>query len=259
MRFDFSCRDLPLAFSIEIARSVQVLALPPISQYRPRDVSPQHGVIARFRRRAPVRLAADCTRNDALLRQHVNLDAKPNIVQQQQKRALIQYAAAHCDLGELTLATLGKFVAPGAVIAVETDQPRTRIDIQFLRYSGAKPKNSPTRREVHQLPFANVDIDCYEVADVLMDMLLHSVATIDTGTDLAEHLIPGAPDLRIQIAAQRSQVLVEATIAIARSHAEACGSIEIVTEPGGERTPSFPRRGRSTITLYMSSRMDVSG
>ncbi len=73
-----------------------------------------------------------------------------------------------------------------------------------------------------------------------MDVLLHSVAAIDTGTDLAEHLVPRAPDLRMQVATQRSQVLVEATIAIARSRAEPRRPVKIVTEPGGERVTSLP-------------------
>jgi hypothetical protein len=34
---------------------------------------------------------------------------------------------------------------------------------------------------------------------MLMDVLLHGIAPIDAGTDLAEHLVPRAPDLRMQI------------------------------------------------------------
>ncbi len=41
-----------------------------------------------------------------------------------------------------------------------------------------------------------------------MDVLLHGVAPIDAGADLAEHLVPRAPDLCVQVATQRSQVLV---------------------------------------------------
>jgi hypothetical protein len=61
---------------------------------------------------------------------------------------------------------------------------------------------------------------------MLVDVLLHGIAPIDTGTDLAEHLVPRAPNLCVQVAAIAS--------------------------------PSFPRRGRSTITLYLSSRIDSS-
>jgi hypothetical protein len=53
VRVDISCRDLPLAHCIEIARSVQMLALLAITRYRPRDVSPQHDVIPEVGRHAP--------------------------------------------------------------------------------------------------------------------------------------------------------------------------------------------------------------
>src|SRR5450631_3320668 len=148
VRSDFPYRDLPLVHSIEITGSVQMLALLPISQYRPRDVSAQHNVIPRFGRRAPVRLAVDDTFNKALLWQQVKLDAKPNVIQQQENRALIHNSAAHCDLRVISPAALGNFVAPGAIIPVETDQPRTGIDIQLLRYIGVAPKKAPTRRKV---------------------------------------------------------------------------------------------------------------
>jgi hypothetical protein len=182
-----------------------MLALLPISQYRPRDVSPQHNVITRFGRRAPVRLAVGDTFNEALLWQQVNLDAKQNVIQQQETRALIHNSAAHCDLRVISPAALGNFVAPRAIIPVETDQPRTWIDIQLLRYIGVAPKKSPTKRKVNQPPFANLDIDCDEVTNVLMDVLLHGIAPIDAGTDLAENLVPRAPDLRVQVATQWSQ------------------------------------------------------
>jgi hypothetical protein len=51
---------------------------------------------------------------------------------------------------------------------------------------------------------------------MLMDVLLHGIAPIDAGTDLAEHFAPRASDLGVQIATQRSEILIEFTIAVAR-------------------------------------------
>src|SRR5580700_458387 len=98
MRLDFSCRELPLAHCIEIAGSVKILALLQIGAHCPRDVAPQHHVIPRFRNHMLARLAVDDIFNEPFLWQHINLDAKPNIIQQQDKRALIHYATARFDL-----------------------------------------------------------------------------------------------------------------------------------------------------------------
>jgi hypothetical protein len=76
-------------------------------------------------------------------------------------------------------------MAPRTATLVETDQPRTRIDVQLLGYSGATTK-SPARRKINQSALANVYVYGDEVADVLMDVLLHGVAPIDAGTDFAE-------------------------------------------------------------------------
>src|SRR5450631_2745924 len=73
-----------------------------------------------------------------------------------------------------------------------------------------------------------------------MDVLLHGVAPIDTSTDLAEHLVPRAPNLCVQVATQRGQILVEVTITIARTHAVSHRPIKIVTEPSGDRVSLFP-------------------
>jgi hypothetical protein len=152
LRFDLSGRDLPLAYRIEIPRSVQMLALLPITRCRPRDVSPQHDVIPEIGRHFPMRLAVNDALDEALPWQLVGLDAKPNVIQQEQKRTPIHHAAAHRDLREFPLATLGNTVAPGAVISVETDQPGTRIDVQFLRYPRATPESSPSIRKINQPP-----------------------------------------------------------------------------------------------------------
>jgi hypothetical protein len=119
-------------------------------------------------------------------------------------------------------------VAPGAVIPVETDQPRTRIDVEFLRYPRATPESTPSIRKINQPSFAYADIDRDEVAYMLVNVLLHGIAPIDAGTDLAEHLAPRASNLRVQVAAQRREVLVEFTIAVARSHAESHRPVKIV-------------------------------
>jgi hypothetical protein len=153
-----------------------------------------------------------------------------NTSQQQTERAFIHHATAECNLGLFTLATLGNTTAPRTVILVETDQPRTRIDIQLLRYSGVHAEKAPPSCKVDQSALANINIYRDEVADVLMDVLLHGIAPIDTGTDLAEHLVPRAPNLREQVATQRSQVLVEASMAIARAHTESHLPIKIPTQ-----------------------------
>lgn len=69
-------------------------------------------------------------------------------------------------------------------------------------------------RKIDHSSLANPAIYRDEIADVLVDVLLHGVAPIDAGADLAEHLVPGAPQLRAQIASQRRQILVEAQAGI---------------------------------------------
>ncbi len=191
-------------------------------------MSSQYDVIPEVGSHAPLRIAVNHALDQALTGQHVGLDPKPNIIQQEQKREFIKYAAAHRDLCKLTPALLGNVVTPGAVIPVETDQPGTRIDVEFLRYSGVTLDKSPASGQVNESTFANADIDRDEVADMLMDVLLHGIAPIDAGTDLAEHFVPRAPDLRVQIASQRSEILVESTIAVPRPHTESHRPVKIV-------------------------------
>jgi hypothetical protein len=52
---------------------------------------------------------------------NINLDAKPDIIQQQEKRAFIHYTTADCDLGLYALAALGGAITPWTAILVETD------------------------------------------------------------------------------------------------------------------------------------------
>jgi len=189
---------------------------------------PQYDVIPEVGGHAPLRNAVNDALDQALPGQDVGLDPKPNIIQQQQKRTLIDDPAAHRDLCEFTPSLLGSVAAPGTVIPVSTDQPGTRIDIEFLRYAGGTRKKSPTRGQVNELAFANADIDCDEVADMLMNVLLHGIAPINAGTDLAERLVPRSPDLRVQIATQRSKVFVEFTMAVARSHTKSHRPFKIV-------------------------------
>src|SRR5271165_4054846 len=98
----------------------------------------------------------------------------------------------------------------------------------------------PVRRKIYQSAIANINIYRDEVADVLMDVLLHGVAPIDTSTDLAEYLVPRAPDLCAQEATQRGQVLVEGTITIARTLTESHRPIDVITESSGGRISTFP-------------------
>jgi hypothetical protein len=75
---------------------------------------------------------------------------------------------------------------------------------------------------------------------MLVDVLLHGIAPIDTGTDLAEHLVPRAPNLGVQVAAQRRQVFIEAAIAVPSTRAESLRPIQILTQPSGDRVSLFP-------------------
>ena len=183
----------------------------------------------RLRDHVPVGFAVDDTLNETLPWQDVNLDAKPDIIQQQKERAFVDDTTARCDLGLLTPAMLGSTVAPRTVILVCPDEPRTRIDIQLLRYPGVPPEKFPPSCKVNQPAVANANVYRDEVADVLMDVLLHGVATVYAGADIAEHLVPRAPNLCMQVATQRSQVLVEAPMAVARAHTESHRPIKIPT------------------------------
>src|SRR5450432_76521 len=101
-------------------------------------------------------------------------------------------------------------------IASNSTRP-ARCSALIRRRTKVAPKKSPASRQINQSALAIVDIDSDEVADALMDVLLHGVAPIDTGTNLAEHLVPRAPNLCMQIATQRRQILIEVTITIARN------------------------------------------
>ena len=117
-------------------------------------MSSQYDVIPEVGSHSPLRIAVNHALDQALSGQHVGLDPKPNIIQQEQKREFIKYAAAHRDLCKLTPALLGNVLTPGAVIPVETDQPGTRIDVEFLRYPRATPESSPSIRKINQPSFA---------------------------------------------------------------------------------------------------------
>jgi hypothetical protein len=91
-----------------------------------------------------MRRAVNDALDETLPGQHVGLDTKPNIIQQEQKRALIYDTAAHGDLREFPPAMLGNSATPGAVIPVETDQSGTRIDVQLID-AAMTPGESPSR------------------------------------------------------------------------------------------------------------------
>jgi hypothetical protein len=184
-------------------------------------------------------LAVDNPVNAPLLGQHINLDAEPDFVQQKKISALIYLAAAGRNLGLLTPAVLNDTMTPRTMVLVRPNQSRARVNIETLRYSGAAVAKSPTSYKIDQLTSTNINVYRYEVADVLMNVLLHGIAPIDTGTDFAEHLVPRTPYLCMQVPTQWGQVLVEATIAIARAHAESHRPVKILAQPGGSRVTVF--------------------
>src|SRR5882672_8586125 len=143
-----------------------------------------------------MQLAVDDLINEPLLGQHINLDAEPDFIQQKKISALIHFAAAGRDLGLLTPAVLGDTTTP--VVLVRPNQSRARVNIETLRYSGASAAKPPTSCKIDQLTFTNINVYRNEVADMLMNVLLHGIAPIDTDTDFAEHLVPRAPYLCVQ-------------------------------------------------------------
>src|SRR5262245_13196083 len=53
------------------------------------------------------------------------------------------------------------------------------------------------------------DLPLDVVVDVVADVVLDRRVAVDVGADLGEDLVPGAADLRVEIAAERAEVLVE--------------------------------------------------
>jgi hypothetical protein len=90
------------------------------------------------------------------------------------------------------------------------------------------------------LTIAKTDVDSDKVANVLMDMLLYGVAPINVGTDFAKDLVPRTSNLSEQISTQRSQILVEATIAVTRTRSESCGTIEVISQPSSGGVTVLP-------------------
>jgi len=90
------------------------------------------------------------------------------------------------------------------------------------------------------LAFANADVNSDKVANVLVDVLLHRVAAIDVGADFAKDLLPRMPNLSAQISTQRTQILVEASIAVARTRPESRGTIEVISQPGSGGVTVLP-------------------
>lgn len=149
-----------------------------------------------------MRLAVDDPINEPLLGQHINLDAEPDFIQQKKISALIHFATAGRDFGLLTPAVLGDTMTPRTIILVQPNQSHARVNIKTLIYSAPAAVKSPTSYKIDQLTSANINVYRYEVADVLMNVMLHGIASIDTGTDFAEHLVPGAPYLCVQVSTQ---------------------------------------------------------
>src|ERR1700722_19811865 len=115
-----------------------------------------------------------------------------------------------------------------------------RIDVQLLGYAKAARQKSPTTSEVDQLTVVNAHIYSDEVVDVLADMLLHCVASINVSANLAEDLVPRPPSLSVQVAAQRVQVLVQAAIPIPGTRTQSCWTIKVVAQSSGGCVASFP-------------------
>src|ERR1035441_853342 len=90
-----------------------------------------------------VRLAIDGIFSEALLWQHVNLDAKPNIPQQQQKCALIHYATAGFDLDLLPSPTLASTVGGPTYSSAEIPESRRR-NPQRPERSTSRPSRTST-------------------------------------------------------------------------------------------------------------------
>ena len=142
-----------------------------------------------------MQLAVDDPINEPLRGQHINLDAEPDFIQQKKISALIYFAAAARDLGLLTPAVLSDTMTPSTIVLVRSNQSRARVNVETLIYSGASAAETPTSSKIDLLTSTNLNVYRYEVADVLMNVLLHGIAPIDTGTDFAEYLVPRAPYL----------------------------------------------------------------
>src|SRR5262249_4002929 len=74
------------------------------------------------------------------------------------------------------------------------------------------------------------DLDRNEIVNVLVNVLLHGVPPVDPSADLRVDLVPRATDLRPEIATKRLQILIQIEEAVARTHAETHGSVQIVAE-----------------------------
>src|SRR5271168_1950361 len=74
-------------------------------------------------------------------------------------------------------------------VFIETNEPRTRIDVEFLRdaVSSQKP---PATGKIDQSAIAHTDLYRNEIADVLMNVLLNSIAPVDSGAYFAEYFVP---------------------------------------------------------------------
>jgi hypothetical protein len=90
------------------------------------------------------------------------------------------------------------------------------------------------------LSVANPDIYRDEVTDMLVDVLLHGIAPINVGANLAEHLVPRAPNLGMQKAPEWSQVFIELAIAVPGTRAELHRPFQVIAQPNGGRVTIFP-------------------
>ena len=149
---------------------------------------------------------------------------------------------SHC--GNLT--TTDATHEPGARADIETRPPAT-IEAHL-----ASPATLETQHAIFILPHAHGEI----VVQMLKNMLLHGAAGIDAGTDLSMDEIPRAPDLRWQVAAQRSEILAEVRMMTRRQPAIAILGVR-VTE-SRPRTPAFAGApGTPGMTAFDQEMMHV--
>ena len=119
-----------------------------------------------------------------------------------------------------------------------TDEPGARADIETRPPATIETHlTSPTtlimQHAIVILAHAHGEI----IVQMLKNVVLHGAAGIDAGTDLGMDEIPRAPDLRRQVAAQRSEVLAEVRPMTRRQPAIAVLGVR-VTE-SRPRTPAF--------------------
>ena len=135
---------------------------------------------------------------------------------------------------------------PGARADIETRPPAT-IEAHLM-----SPATLETQHAILILAHAHGEV----VVQMLKNMVLHGAAGIDAGTDLRMDEIPRTPDLRRQVAAERSEVLTEVWMMTRRQPAIAVFGVR-VTE-SRPRTPAFASApGTSGMAAFDQEMMHV--